>query len=205
MLLGLTLSGVAEGATLYVNGNVLTQPISIMILDPNGYPVAGKTKNDVTFTLACAGQSVTTLTTADVTLTQRTPPANAGDIFYDLTYTGALPSGCIPPTRAFLGGGASGLIVIGLQGSNEFEMRGVVVGAVVSSADCTNSSTVFDTNLTATYTRTDGLKFSGITFTSGILAKETREVLAYNVNGCVTMRPFSGTPSANDTFMVINQ
>lgn len=78
-------------------------------------------------------------------------------------------------------------------------------GVVVSSADCTNSQTVFDTDLTQS--QTDHWKDSFLTFTSGTLVGQTKAVTAFNgTTKCVTVKGgFSTTPTATDTFILINK
>ena len=89
-------------------------------------------------------------------------------------------------------------------GQDVFTMRGVVGGVVVSSADCTNSATLFDTDLAAAYAGTNGPREAGLQFTSGVLKNEVRRIGGFNTNGCVSInQAFSGTPSAGDTFVIV--
>lgn len=77
---------------------------------------------------------------------------------------------------------------------------------VVSSADCTNSTTIFDTNLTQT--QTDHWKDTFITFASGTLAGQTKAVMAFNgTTKCITVKSpgFSTTPTAGDQGIVVNK
>ncbi len=79
-------------------------------------------------------------------------------------------------------------------------------GTVVSSADCTNSAVLFDTDLSSYYSGTNGPREAGIRFTSGALINEIHRVGGFNVNGCVQVnQAYSGTPAAGDTFFVVTQ
>lgn len=83
---------------------------------------------------------------------------------------------------------------------------GTFSGAVFSSGDCTNSQTVFDTDLTQT--QTDHWEDTFLTFTSGILAGQTKPVTAFNgTTKCISIRDpgFSTTPTAGDAFVIINK
>jgi hypothetical protein len=97
----------------------------------------------------------------------------------------------------------SGLTINGTLDAAEV---GFPSGTVVSSADCANSATLFDTSLAAFYSGTNGPREAGILFTSGALANEVRRIGGYNTNGCVSInQAFSGTPAAGDVFKVVNQ
>lgn len=79
-----------------------------------------------------------------------------------------------------------------------------VSGAVVSSGDCTNSATLFDTDLTVYYAGTNGPREAGIQFIDGPLANEVRRIGGYNTNGCITVnQAFSGTPVAGNRFIIV--
>lgn len=79
-----------------------------------------------------------------------------------------------------------------------------VVGTVVT--DGGNSATTFVTNLTQT--STDHWKYSFVVFTSGTLKEQVQQVTAYNgTTKAVSFRSpgFSATPTAGDTFYLINK
>lgn len=82
---------------------------------------------------------------------------------------------------------------------------GDVSGTVVSSADCTNTASTFDTTLGSVFSATDGPIYSALLFTSGALNKQQRQITGFNVNGCVTTRAFTGAPAASDAFILINK
>ena len=94
-------------------------------------------------------------------------------------------------------------IAPGAIGSSE---TGEYTFTVVSSADCTNSAVLFDTNLTQT--QTDHWKDSFATFTTGTLAGQTKSITAYNgTTKCMTVKSpgFSATPTAGDTGILVNK
>lgn len=78
--------------------------------------------------------------------------------------------------------------------------------SVVSSGDCTNSTVLFDTNLTQT--QTDHWKDAFATFTTGTLAGQTKAVTAFNgTTKCMTVKSpgYSTTPTAGDTGILVNK
>lgn len=94
-------------------------------------------------------------------------------------------------------------IAAGAIGSTEI---GEYIFTVVSSADCTNSAVLFDTNLTQV--QTDHWKDAFATFTTGTLAGQTKAITAYNgTTKCMTVKSpgFSTTPTAGDTGILVNK
>jgi len=79
-----------------------------------------------------------------------------------------------------------------------------ITGSVVSSADCTNSNTVFDTTLSIT--TADKYKDALLVFTSGALNQNVKQIDTTAINGCVTVKGgFNATPAAGDAFMIQNK
>lgn len=81
-------------------------------------------------------------------------------------------------------------------------------GTVVSSGDCTNATTVFDT--TRTDAGTDHWSRAFITFymdtATASLRGTTRGITASNANGCLTISPaLPAIPTAGEKFFIVNQ
>lgn len=72
------------------------------------------------------------------------------------------------------------------------------------SADAGNTASTFKTNLSAT--EADHWKYAFLTFTSGTLAGQTRQITAYNGSTkFVTTVAFSAAPTAADAFLLVNR
>lgn len=101
-----------------------------------------------------------------------------------------------------IGGGTSGDAIRATVTSG-VEFRALKEGSVVSDAG--NTSSTFKTNLTES--TTDHWKDNLITFTSGSLAGQVKKVTGYDgTTKFITVSPaFTGTPSASDTFSLVNK
>ena len=193
----------ASAATLTYNAGtgVLSVPIPILITDTQGTPLTGQTFTTIDLYYSCGFPGYQFIETGD-TLSEVSATLRPGE--YVLTSNDAIAANCPEPTLMTVSGGGEDRDA---WGQYVFEMqRAPVTGTVVSSADCTNSATLFDTNLAAAYAGTNAPREAGLLFTSGALMNEVRRIGGYNTNGCVSVnQAFSGMPVPGDAFVVVNQ
>jgi hypothetical protein len=197
-----TVMPVAAATLTYNAGtNILSVGIPIFITDTAGNPLIGQTMATIDLYYTCGGTPTQFNETGD-TLTELDAGNDPGA--YVWTSNDAVAATCAEPKLLTASGGGTDR---NAWGRDVFDMRRApVTGTVVSSADCTNSATLFDTDLAAVYTGTNGPREAGLLFTSGALMNEVRRIGGYNTNGCIAVnQAFSGTPSAGDAFTVVNQ
>lgn len=186
----------------------------VRLVDRNGNPYSsGLALTDITITIRCAGNTQVTVDETGDGITAYE------DGIHLITTNDAIGNDAEDQCYIRVAG-QSGTSYVGSQGESlvymdeKFKSVGATVdmgigtfsGTVVSSVDCTNSQTIFDTNLTQT--QTDHWKDAFITFTSGTLAGQTRPVTAFNATTkCITIRSpgFTTIPTAGDGFVIINK
>lgn len=182
------------------SGGALSLGIPIRITTVEGDPVTAQTLATIDLYYACSGQTRTLFNEVGDTLPEIDPTAYPGD--YYLVSNDVLTA-CTPPNVMQVRGTGTDLVISAPLVEVVFPE---ITGSVVSSVDCTNSATQFDTSLTESQSNhwTDAF----LTFTSGVLSGQTKPVTVYNgTTKCVTVRApgFSTTPSANDTFRLVNK
>lgn len=173
------------------------------IFDTEGNGITGRAlTTDYVLKLKCRSNTAITLTGT---------PTEIGGGYYEMAPTNTVAVGtnydwedeCIHWAE---GAGAYAGLVAMAPAKFKALAAAPVFGTVVSSADCTNSATQFDTTLGSAYTGTNGPREAGLRFTSGALINEVRRIGGYNLNGCVSVnQAFSGAPTAGDAFEVVNQ
>lgn len=184
------------------------QKVLIAIVDANGNGAQGPLGvNHGNIKAQCAVSNSGT----EVTINE----AGAGFVF---TWMGGSAQVTFDPTLQGIGSSMGEVCYIWWEGSGagagSFALSKTAVqfvpvtvtGTVVSSADCTNSSTLFDSDLPSFYGGTNGPREAGILFVTGALKNELRRIGGYNTNGCVQInQAFSGVPAAGDKFIVVNE
>lgn len=210
-LLGSVLSlaifiGSAQAMTIPLTADgKLSMAIKLNISDPYFYPLTGQTLATVDIYYSCANQTETAFTEGSATLTEIDPTVAAGQywLFYNTTLVN-----CAPPNQMVIMGGGTDIQIF--TDEPVFVAQAdlsatTVTGQVVSSGDCANSATTFDTTLGTTYA-TNGPTQAGVRFMTGALTNEIRRVSSFNINGCITFGTgFSGTPVAGTYFIMIDR